>query len=64
MGGCAVIAELISVGTELLLGEILDTNAQYLSAQLAKLGINLHWRVTVGDNLERCRQAFRPRPWP
>jgi nicotinamide-nucleotide amidase len=59
MGGCAVIAELISVGTELLLGEILDTNAQYLSAQLAKLGINLHWRVTVGDNLERCREAFR-----
>lgn len=59
MGGCAVIAELISVGTELLLGEILDTNAQYLSGQLAKLGINVHWRVTVGDNLERCRQAFR-----
>jgi len=54
-----VIAELISVGTELLLGEILDTNAQYLSRQLADLGINLHWRVTVGDNLERCREAFR-----
>lgn len=37
----------------------MDTNAQYLSQELARLGINLHWRVTVGDNLDRCRGAFR-----
>jgi nicotinamide-nucleotide amidase len=50
---------LISIGTELLLGEILDTNARYLSERLAALGVTVHWRVTVGDNLERCAAAFR-----
>jgi len=50
-------AELISVGTELLLGEILNTNAQYISAQLAVLGISVYYQTTVGDNPERLKNA-------
>ncbi|MFO8081533.1 MAG: competence/damage-inducible protein A [Armatimonadota bacterium] len=46
-------AELVSVGTELLLGEIVDTNAAYMSQRLAELGVDVHFRHTVGDNLDR-----------
>lgn len=46
-------AEIISSGTELLLGAIVDTNAAYISQQLAEIGIDLYYRVTVGDNEER-----------
>ncbi len=45
--------ELISVGTEILLGDILNTNAQFLSKELASLGISLMYQTTVGDNSER-----------
>ncbi len=46
-------AEIICIGTELLLGQIVDTNAQFLAKELAGLGINLYHKTTVGDNLER-----------
>lgn len=45
--------ELISVGTEILLGDILNTNAQFLSRQLAENGINVLFQCTVGDNRSR-----------
>jgi nicotinamide-nucleotide amidase len=51
-------AELISVGTEILLGEILDTNAQYLASRLPAIGIDLYHQTTVGDNLERLTEAI------
>lgn len=47
------VCELISVGTEILLGDILNTDAQFLSIELAKLGINVIHQSTVGDNRER-----------
>ena len=50
-------AEILSIGTELLLGQILDTNAQYLAQRLAGLGIDLLFISTVGDNLTRCTQT-------
>ncbi len=54
--------ELISVGTEILLGDILNTNARFLSKELAALGISLMYQTTVGDNEERLKacldQAF------
>ncbi len=50
-------AELIAVGTELLLGQITDTNATYLARLLAAHGVDLLHKQTVGDNLERARQA-------
>ena len=46
-------AEIISVGTELLLGNILNTNAQYLSRELAALGITVRRQSTIGDNQDR-----------
>lgn len=52
-------AEILSVGTELLLGQITDTNAVFLSRDLAARGIDLHHRITVGDNMARAVEAFR-----
>lgn len=52
-------AELLFVGTELLLGEIVNTNAQYLSQQLATLGIDLYYQSVVGDNWERLAGSLR-----
>jgi nicotinamide-nucleotide amidase len=50
-------AEVISVGTELLLGEILNTNAQFLAQELAKLGIAHYYQTVVGDNILRLQKA-------
>jgi nicotinamide-nucleotide amidase len=55
-------AELVSIGTELLLGEILDTNAQYLGARLPALGIDLFYMSKVGDNLGRLSEVIE-RAW-
>lgn len=52
-------AEILAVGTELLLGDILNTNAQYLSKQLAQLGIGVYCQTVVGDNRERLLQAYK-----
>ena len=46
-------AEIISVGTELLMGQILNTNTRYLSGRMADFGINMYYHVTVGDNPAR-----------
>ena len=46
-------AEIISIGTELLLGEIIDTNAAFIARAMAELGVDLYHKSTVGDNLER-----------
>jgi nicotinamide-nucleotide amidase len=51
-------AEVICVGTELLLGEILNTNSQYLAQQLAQLGIPHYYQTVVGDNPQRLQQAI------
>lgn len=50
--------ELVFVGTELLLGDILNTNAQYLSRQLAAIGISVLHQSVVGDNPDRLRQVL------
>jgi nicotinamide-nucleotide amidase len=52
-------AELITSGTELLLGEITDTNTPYIAGQLASLGIDLYYTTTVGDNHERFTGVLR-----
>ncbi len=51
-------SEILSIGTELLLGEITDTNAQYLSSRLRDIGVNVYRRITVGDNPARLISAF------
>ena len=55
-------AEIISVGTELLLGEITDTNARFLASQLPGLGIDLYWISQVGDNQVRLVEVLK-RAW-
>ena len=52
-------AEIIAVGTELLLGDILNTNAQFLSRELAALGITVHFQTVVGDNPARLESVVR-----
>jgi nicotinamide-nucleotide amidase len=54
-----VQAEIIAVGTELLLGEILDTNSQYLAQQLTGLGIDLFFVTHVGDNMGRLSETVQ-----
>lgn len=51
--------EIIAVGTELLLGNIVNTNAQYLSQKLAELGIDVYYHVVVGDNLKRAVDTIK-----
>jgi nicotinamide-nucleotide amidase len=52
-------AELISVGTELLLGQLVDTNAAYLASELPALGIDCYYISQVGDNLDRLVETLR-----
>ena len=51
-------AEILCVGSELLLGQITDTNAVYMAQQLARAGVDLHRKQTVGDNLGRIAEAI------
>ena len=53
-----MIAEIVAIGTELLMGQILDTDAQYLSRRLQSLGISVYYHQTVGDNPQRMRDTL------
>jgi len=52
-------AEIVSIGTELLLGDVLDTNSQFFAVELAKLGIDSYFRSTVGDNKDRIKAVLK-----
>lgn len=54
-----MVAELISVGTELLLGNIVNTNASYLAEQCANLGLSVYYQSVVGDNEERMCEVIK-----
>ena len=54
-----MIVEVISVGTELLLGNIVNSNAQYLAEKCAILGLTMHHQVVVGDNSQRLAETFQ-----
>src|SRR5271163_1970573 len=51
--------EVMSIGTELLLGQILDTNTNFLTQELAAIGLNCYWHSTVGDNKDRIKDSLR-----
>ncbi len=53
-----MIAEVLSIGTELLMGQVLNTNAQFLSRRLSALGISQYHQTTVGDNPKRLMEAY------
>lgn len=52
-------AEIITSGTELLLGEIVDTNSAYIARALRDIGVNIYFKTSVGDNVERMALAVR-----
>jgi competence/damage-inducible protein CinA-like protein len=52
-------AEIITIGTEILLGELVDTNAQYIARQLREIGINVFRKTSVGDNIERIAAVIQ-----
>src|SRR5512137_304398 len=52
-------AEIVTIGTELLLGEIIDTNSVYVAQTLRDIGINLYFMTSVGDNEGRIAEAVR-----
>lgn len=54
-----MIAELISVGTEILLGNIVNTNSAYLSEKCAQLGLSVYYQTVVGDNEERMKMTIK-----
>jgi nicotinamide-nucleotide amidase len=54
-----VQAEIVTIGTELLLGEIVDTNSAWIAQQLTTIGLNLFYTTTVGDNLHRLTDVLR-----
>ncbi len=54
-----MITELVSVGTEILLGNIVNTNSAYLSEKCAQLGLSLYYQTVVGDNAERMKDVIK-----
>jgi len=52
-------SEIVAVGTELLLGQIANTNAQYLSQKLSEIGIDVYYHTVVGDNASRIKEVLR-----
>ncbi len=52
-------AEIITIGTEILLGEIVDTNTRYIARVLRSMGVNLFRTITIGDNAERIAEVIR-----
>ena len=53
-----MVVEIVSVGTELLMGSILNTNAQHIARRLAHMGLDAYYQTVVGDNPERLRAAL------
>lgn len=51
-------AEIITIGTEILLGEIVDTNTRYIARTLRSMGVDLYRTITIGDNTERIAKAI------
>ncbi len=54
-----MICEILSVGTELLMGQVANTDAQYISRRLSELGVKVFRHTTVGDNPERVKEALK-----
>lgn len=54
-----IIAEIITIGDELLLGETTDTNAGYIARKLSGIGLSVQFKSTVGDSLERIEETIR-----
>ena len=51
-------AEILCVGTEILLGDIVNTNAAFIAKELASIGINVYQQEVIGDNSERLKETL------
>ena len=51
-------AEIVSIGSELLLGQTIDTNASWMAQRLTEIGVNLYYKTTVGDNPQRMNEVI------
>ncbi len=51
--------EIVAIGTEMLLGDLIDTNSAFIANQLKSIGVNMHFKTTVGDNLDRIAGVIR-----
>ena len=51
-------AEILCIGTEILMGDIINTNAAYIAKELAGLGINVYHQSVVGDNPQRLKESL------
>src|SRR3954466_255279 len=56
---CTVRCEVVAIGTELLLGQIVDTNSSWIGERLARAGIDCNYQTKVGDNLARMVETLR-----
>lgn len=54
-----MIAEILNVGSEILIGDILNTNAKYLSLKLSEFGLDVYCHTSVGDNVKRIKEAIK-----
>ncbi|MBP8715197.1 MAG: competence/damage-inducible protein A, partial [Lachnospiraceae bacterium] len=54
-----MVAEIISIGTEILLGNIVNTNASFLAQKCADLGVLCYYQQVVGDNADRLKDALK-----
>jgi molybdenum cofactor synthesis domain-containing protein len=52
-------AEIITIGTEILLGEIVDTNTRHIARTLRNMGVDIYRTMTIGDNVERIAESIR-----
>ena len=59
LGRSEMRAEIVTIGSELLLGQIVDSNAAFIARELAAIGLDLHFKTTVGDNLNRLTDALK-----
>jgi competence/damage-inducible protein CinA-like protein len=59
LGSISMHAEIIATGSELLLGEVVDTNSTHIARQLREIGLNLYYKTVVGDNEQRMAEALR-----
>src|SRR3972149_6571967 len=52
--------EIVAIGTEMLLGDLIDTNSAFIAQQLKAIGVNMYFKHTVGDNLDRIAMVIAP----
>ena len=54
-----VRGEIVAIGTEMLLGDLIDTNSAFIADQLKSIGVNMYFKTTVGDNLDRIAGVIK-----